>query len=97
MRSPDKEREPFVSLAFANGLFVAGGMHGVRMTSKDGLRWENRATGEIGEHINEIVWTERGPLLVRGTYLVRTARWLGPVRNSLLIAVLIVILILLLR
>ena len=55
--NPDKDRPPFISLAFGNGRFVAGGMHGLRMMSKDGLRWENKAEGEIGEHINEIVWT----------------------------------------
>lgn len=55
--NPDKDRAPFISLAFGRGMFVAGGMHGLRMTSKDGLVWENKVEGEIGEHINEILWT----------------------------------------
>ncbi|MBL8797044.1 MAG: hypothetical protein JNM56_24295 [Planctomycetia bacterium] len=54
---PERKRPAFISLAFGNGVFVAGGMHGLRATSKDGARWENEVTGEIGEHLNEIVWT----------------------------------------
>jgi hypothetical protein len=53
---PNRSRPPFISLAFGNGVFVAGGMHGLRATSKDGEKWENTVTGEIGEHINEIIW-----------------------------------------
>lgn len=54
---PQRTRPPFISLAFGNGIFVAGGMHGLRATTKDGERWDNVVQGEIGEHINEIVWT----------------------------------------
>jgi hypothetical protein len=54
---PDRKRPPFISLAFGNGVFVAGGMHGLRATTRDGERWENVVTGEVGEHINEIIWT----------------------------------------
>jgi hypothetical protein len=54
---PDRKRDPFISLAFGNGVFVAGGMHGLRATTKDGERWENMVKGEIGEHINQIIWT----------------------------------------
>ncbi|HWG47459.1 MAG TPA: hypothetical protein VN688_32140 [Gemmataceae bacterium] len=56
---PQRVRPPFVSLAFGNGLFVAGGMHGLRATSKDGESWDNVIKGEVGEHINEIIWTGR--------------------------------------
>lgn len=56
---PERKRPPFISLAFGNGVFVAGGMHGLRATSTDGVRWDNVVQGEIGEHINEIVWTGR--------------------------------------
>ena len=56
---PDKDRPPFLSLAFGGGRFVAAGMHGLRMSGADGLRWEARAEGEIGEHLNEVVWTGR--------------------------------------
>jgi hypothetical protein len=58
---PDEARvrPPFISLAFGNGVFVAGGMHGLRATSKDGETWENVQSGEVGEHLNEIVWTGR--------------------------------------
>lgn len=54
---PDRKRPPFISLAFGNGVFVAGGMHGLRATSKDGARWDNVVEGEVGEHLNEILWT----------------------------------------
>lgn len=50
-------RPPFISLAFGNGVFVAGGMHGLRAVSKDGESWEHVVQGEVGEHLNEIVWT----------------------------------------
>lgn len=53
---PERTRPAFISLAFGNDIFVAGGMHGLRATSKDGQRWENMVQGEIGEHINEIIW-----------------------------------------
>jgi hypothetical protein len=56
---PEQARPPFISLAFGNGVFVAGGMHGLRATSKDGERWDHVVKGEVGEHINEIVWTGR--------------------------------------
>jgi hypothetical protein len=56
---PMRKRPPFIALAFGNGVFVAGGMHGLRATSKDGERWDNLVTGEVGEHINEILWTGR--------------------------------------
>jgi hypothetical protein len=56
---PERTRPPFISLAFGNGVFVAGGMHGLRATSKDGERWDNVVKGEVGEHINEIIWTGR--------------------------------------
>jgi hypothetical protein len=58
---PDERqtRPPFISLAFGNGVFVAGGMHGLRARSTDGETWENVVLGEVGEHLNEIVWTGR--------------------------------------
>jgi len=56
---PERTRPPFISLAFGNGVFVVGGMHGLRATSKDGERWDNVVKGEVGEHINEIIWTGR--------------------------------------
>ncbi|HVE42274.1 MAG TPA: hypothetical protein VNM14_20485 [Planctomycetota bacterium] len=56
---PDEARlrPPFVSLAYGNGVFVAGGMHGLRARSKDGETWDNVVNGEVGEHLNEILWT----------------------------------------
>src|SRR5947209_7673303 len=48
---------PLLCVARRKDRFVAGGMHGLRMTSKDGLRWENKVEGEVGEHLNEVVWT----------------------------------------
>lgn len=52
-------RPPFISLAFGNGVFVAGGMHGLRAVSEDGETWHDVVHGEVGEHLNEIVFTGR--------------------------------------
>jgi len=45
-----------IDVAYGNGFFVGGGMHGLRMRSADGLAWTDRVVGEEGEHINSIVW-----------------------------------------
>jgi hypothetical protein len=37
-------------------VFVGVGLHGLRMTSADGVKWENRQAGEEGEHLNSIIW-----------------------------------------
>jgi hypothetical protein len=47
----------FVSLAFGKGRFVAGGLHGRIMTSDDAVDWRTTNQGDIGEHVNEIVFT----------------------------------------
>jgi hypothetical protein len=44
--------------AFGNGVFVGVGLHGLRMSSTDGLKWEHRQTGEEGEHLNSILWAK---------------------------------------
>jgi hypothetical protein len=49
-----KPSNALIDVAFGNGVFVAGGMHGLRMRSTDGLTWTDRAAGEEGEHINFI-------------------------------------------
>jgi hypothetical protein len=45
-----------IDVAYGNGVFVGGGMHGLRMRSVDGLVWTHRVVGEEGEHINAMIW-----------------------------------------
>jgi len=52
-------QDTFVSVAYANGVYVGGGLHGLRMSSSDGLRWEHREVGEEGQHINSMLWNGR--------------------------------------
>lgn len=55
--APDtKAVNTLIDVAFGNGVFVGGGMHGLRMRSADGLTWTDRVLGEEGEHINNMVW-----------------------------------------
>lgn len=49
-----KPADALIDVTYGNGVFVAGGMHGLRMRSVDGLTWTDRAAGEEGEHINFI-------------------------------------------
>jgi hypothetical protein len=49
-------RDTLVDVAYGNGLFVGSGMHGLRMSSKDGKAWSERQLGEEGEHINTMLW-----------------------------------------
>ena len=49
-------KNTLIDVAFGNGFFVGGGMHGLCMRSEDGLAWTDRTTGEEGEHINAMVW-----------------------------------------
>lgn len=44
-------------IAFGNGVFVIVGDGGLRETSKDGVKWENRATGEKDESLTSVAWT----------------------------------------
>jgi hypothetical protein len=53
-KSPAKDT--LIDLAFGNGVFVGGGLHGMRMRSKDGLVWTDRTLGEEGEHINSMIF-----------------------------------------
>lgn len=64
-------RDTLIDLAFGNGVFVGGGLHGLRMRSRDGLDWTDRVTGEEGEHINAMIWDGRQFVGVGqgGTYL----------------------------
>jgi len=52
-------KETLVDIAFGNGVFVGGGMHGLRMRSVDGFTWTDIVTGEEGEHINAMIWDGR--------------------------------------
>ena len=55
--APDvKAIDTLVDVAFGKGVFVGVGLHGLRMTSEDGLRWTDRQLGEEGEHLNSVVW-----------------------------------------
>ena len=45
-----------VDVAFGNGVFVGVGLHGLRMATRDGLKWTHRQTGEEGEHLNSVVY-----------------------------------------
>ena len=54
-----KAADSLIDVAYGNGVFAGGGMHGLRMRSTDGLNWTDRATGEEGEHINSILWDGR--------------------------------------
>ena len=49
-----KPADALIDITFGNGMFVAGGLHGLRMRSQDGLTWTDRTPGEEGEHINFI-------------------------------------------
>ncbi|HWE01059.1 MAG TPA: hypothetical protein VG326_01525 [Tepidisphaeraceae bacterium] len=51
-----KASNALIDVAFGNGFFVAGGMHGLCMRSVDGLNWTDRAPGEEGEHINSMTF-----------------------------------------
>ena len=55
--APDPDpRNTLLSIEFANGVFVGGGMHGLRLRSEDGLTWTHRVEGNEGEHINNMLF-----------------------------------------
>ncbi|MGF1451468.1 MAG: hypothetical protein ACFB21_05280 [Opitutales bacterium] len=56
----DKDRPAWLSAAYGNGIFVAGGLHGLHGISRDGLTWENLEEGEIGHHLNAMITTGGG-------------------------------------
>jgi len=45
-------------VAFGAGRFVGVGLHGLRMSTVDGLEWTPRQDGEEGEHLNSVVWAK---------------------------------------
>ena len=49
-------KNTLVDVAFGKGLFVGVGLHSLRMSSTDGIKWSNRQVGEEGEHLNSIVF-----------------------------------------
>jgi len=49
-------KDTLIDIAFGNGVFVGGGLHGLRMRSKDGLEWTDRVVGEESEHINSLIF-----------------------------------------
>jgi hypothetical protein len=49
-------KDTLIDIAYGNGIFVGGGLHGLRMRSKDGLEWTDRTVGEEGEHINSMIF-----------------------------------------
>jgi hypothetical protein len=50
-----KAIDTLVDVAFGGGVFVGVGLHGLRMSTVDGLKWEHRQVGEEGEHLNSVV------------------------------------------
>jgi len=46
-------------VAFGNGTWATGGLHGCRSSSTDGKNWTPPVMGEEGEHINSIVFDGR--------------------------------------
>jgi len=54
--SDAKAVDTLIDVAFGNGIFVGGGLHGLRMCSEDGLTWTDRVVGEEGEHINAMIF-----------------------------------------
>ena len=68
--------DTLIDIAFGNGVFVGGGMHGLCMRSEDGLTWTDRATGEEGEHINAMIWDGRQFVGIGqgGTYLSKDGK-----------------------
>jgi len=53
MKEPAK-RLSLVTIAYGNGIYVAAGLHGLRVTSSDGLQWNEPVPGLEGEHINNV-------------------------------------------
>lgn len=51
-----KAQDTLIDVTFGNGVFVGGGLHGLRMRSEDGLTWTDRVVGEEGEHINSMIF-----------------------------------------
>jgi hypothetical protein len=49
-------KDTLIDIAFGNGYFVGGGLHGLRMRSQDGLVWTDHVVGEEGEHINTMIF-----------------------------------------
>lgn len=49
-------KDTLIDVAFGNGVFVGGGLHGLRMRSRDGIEWTDRVVGEEGEHINSMIF-----------------------------------------
>lgn len=49
-------KDTLIDIAFGNGVFVGGGLHALRMRSRDGLAWTDRKVGEEGEHINSMIF-----------------------------------------
>jgi len=54
---PDaKATDTLIDITYGNGVFVGGGLHGLRMKSADGLTWTDRIVGEEGEHLNAMIF-----------------------------------------
>src|SRR5262249_39677082 len=53
-----KALDTLVDVVFGKGVFVGVGLHGLRMTTKDGLTWSAPVRGEEGEHLNSVVFAK---------------------------------------
>jgi len=49
-------KDTLIDITFGNGVFVGGGLHALRMRSRDGRVWTDRTLGEEGEHINRMIF-----------------------------------------
>ncbi len=55
-----KKVPPLISIGFADGLFIGGGMHGLLAHSSNGFDWTITNDGRIGEHIKAIIRNDSG-------------------------------------
>lgn len=54
--APLESSQSMISLAFGNGYFLGGGLHGQAWRSEDGISWQQVNRGEEGEHLNTTIW-----------------------------------------
>ncbi|MGF1483496.1 MAG: hypothetical protein ACFBZ8_03935 [Opitutales bacterium] len=65
----EADRPAWLSAAYGNERFVAGGLHGLHGVSRDGLNWTDLEEGEIGQHLNSMNFAN-GTFVGLGTQVV---------------------------